>query len=127
MLLWFHNELANLKNTNLEVVIYVTQSTQRDSADHDNDKFTKSSDSLSKSANDTDSSLSTLSHVKFPDGRPCLVDIIKQEITESNGSVAFVSCGHPAMVDEIRYQILQNINNVENKRVDFYEQLQIWA
>ena len=35
--------------------------------------------------------------------------------------------GHPAMVDEIRYQILQNINNDERKRVDFYEQLQIWA
>lgn len=127
MLLWFHNELANLKNTNIEVTIYVTQATQKDLGDHDNDKFTKSSESLSKSANDTDSSLSTISHAKFIHGRPCLEDIIKQEISESNGSVAFVSCGHPAMVDEIRYQILQNIKNDERKRVDFYEQLQIWA
>ena len=30
MLLWFHNELANLKNTNIEVTIYVTQATQKD-------------------------------------------------------------------------------------------------
>ena len=41
MLLWFHNELANLKNTNIEVTIYVTQATQKDLGDHDNDKFTK--------------------------------------------------------------------------------------
>ena len=39
MLLWFHNELANLKNTNIEVTIYVTQATQKDLGDHDNDKF----------------------------------------------------------------------------------------
>ena len=76
---------------------------------------------------DTDSSLSTISHAKFIHGRPCLEDIIKQEISESNGSVAFVSCGHPAMVDEIRYQILQTLTMMKGKRVDFYEQLQIWA
>ena len=54
-------------------------------------------------------------------------DIVSNEIHESIGSVAFVACGHPAMVDEIRYFACQNIGNPENKRVDFYEQLQVWA
>ncbi|KAI5968884.1 hypothetical protein CANMA_002058 [Candida margitis] len=68
-----------------------------------------------------------LSHVTFKEGRPSIKDIVPQEIHESNGSVAFVTCGHSIMVDEIRYYCAKNVSNSEKKRVDFYEQIQVWA
>ncbi|KAI5951550.1 hypothetical protein KGF54_004624 [Candida jiufengensis] len=68
-----------------------------------------------------------LSHITFKEGRPNLESYIPENIQESNGSIAFVACGHSVMVDQIRYHCCKNINNKERKRVDFYEQVQIWA
>lgn len=68
-----------------------------------------------------------LSHVTFKEGRPSIKEIIPQEIHESSGSVAFVTCGHSAMVDEIRHCCAKNVSNPDKKRVDFYEQVQVWA
>ena len=53
--------------------------------------------------------------------------MVETNLHESNGSVAFVSCGHPAMVDELRYFCSKNVDNSEKKRVDFYEQVQVWT
>ena len=39
----------------------------------------------------------------------------------------FVACGHPAMVDETRYFCSRNVDNPQKKRVDFYEQVQVWT
>ncbi|CAI5756512.1 unnamed protein product [Candida verbasci] len=41
-----------------------------------------------------------LSHITFKEGRPIIKDLMTQEVIESNDSVAFVTCGHGAMVDE---------------------------
>ena len=68
-----------------------------------------------------------LSHITFLEGRPDFEKIVPQEIHESNGSVTFVTCGHPAMVDELRYCCAHNVDNKERKRVDFFEQIQVWA
>ncbi|KAI5964807.1 uncharacterized protein KGF55_001877 [Candida pseudojiufengensis] len=70
---------------------------------------------------------SELSHISFKEGRPCIETLIPEELKESSGSVAFVTCGHPIMVDEIRYYCSKNVCNKERKRVDFYEQVQVWA
>ncbi|KAI5964806.1 uncharacterized protein KGF55_001876 [Candida pseudojiufengensis] len=70
---------------------------------------------------------SELSHIRFKEGRPCIETLIPEEIHESNGSAAFVTCGHPIMVDEIRYYCSKNVSNKERKRVEFYEQVQVWA
>ncbi|KAK7680148.1 hypothetical protein QCA50_016875 [Cerrena zonata] len=68
-----------------------------------------------------------LSHIQFKEGRPDMEELVKQEVEESNGSVAFVTCGHPVMVDDLRYSVVQNLNNPDGKRLDFFEQLQVWA
>lgn len=68
-----------------------------------------------------------LSHITFLEGRPDFEKIVPQEIHESSGSVTFVTCGHPAMVDELRYCCAHNVDNKERKRVDFFEQIQVWA
>ena len=58
-------------------------------------------------------------HISRLRGRPSIEDIVDLEIKESNGSVAFVACGHPAMVDETRYFCSRNVDNPQKKRVDF--------
>ena len=60
---------------------------------------------------------SRLSHVTFKEGRPCIKDMVETNLHESNGSVAFVSCGHPAMVDELRYFCSKMSITPKKKRV----------
>ena len=52
--------------------------------------------------------------------------MVETNLHESNGSVAFVSCGHPAMVDELRY-FCSKMSITPKRRVDFYEQVQVWT
>ncbi|GEQ72421.1 hypothetical protein JCM33374_g6108 [Metschnikowia sp. JCM 33374] len=65
-------------------------------------------------------------HVSFKEGRPELKDIIEGDIEEATHSVAFIVCGTSSMVDEVRYQVVKNIDQT-TKRVDFYEALEVWA
>ena len=39
----------------------------------------------------------------------------------------FVTCGHPAMVDDIRAEVVGTIGKYKEKRIDYYEQLIGWA
>lgn len=54
-------------------------------------------------------------------------DLVVQETKESNGSVSFVTCGHPRMVDDLRYEVVKNLDKADGKRIEFFEQLQVWA
>lgn len=115
---WFSNELQSLKDTRVNTTVYIT----RPNID------IESSDGEKKDKEDGSSLLtyeSRLSHVQFKYGRPCLEDIVKEQVEESKGSTAFVACGNPAMVDDLRYVVSQNLP--EKKRVDFFEQLQVWS
>ena len=67
-----------------------------------------------------------LSHVEFIEGRPNIVEQVEQEIKETDGALGFVTCGHPAMVDELRSAVTKNLN-ASKHRVEFHEQLQTWA
>lgn len=68
-----------------------------------------------------------LPHVYFREGRPKIKDIITEEIEDAPGTIAFVTCGHPAMVDDIRAEVIKHVGQHSNKRIDFYEQLIGWA
>lgn len=68
-----------------------------------------------------------LPHVNFKEGRPIIMDLVKREMEESAGSVAYVTCGHPVMVDEVRYSCAHSLQESKGKRVDFFEQLQVWT
>ncbi|KAK6888306.1 putative ferric reductase transmembrane component [Candida tropicalis] len=116
---WFLNKLEHLNELNIQTTIYITR---KKVTNFESDKKVETS-----TDDETESIKSILPNISFKEGRPMIGDIVSNEIHESIGSVAFVACGHPAMVDEIRYFACQNIGNPENKRVDFYEQLQVWA
>lgn len=68
-----------------------------------------------------------LPHITFKEGRPSIAELTAASIKNSLGSTCFVTCGHPAMVDDVRHCVVENISNEENKRVDYFEQLQVWA
>ncbi|KAK6465102.1 ferric reductase NAD binding domain-containing protein [Scheffersomyces coipomensis] len=70
---------------------------------------------------------SEFSHIEFREGRPTIEDIVDSEVKESNGSIAFVTCGHPMMVDEVRYSVIEQVDKSDGKRIEYFEQLQVWA
>ncbi|PSK39593.1 hypothetical protein C7M61_001392 [Candidozyma pseudohaemuli] len=65
-------------------------------------------------------------HITFVLKRPLIDNIISNEIEESTESAAFITCGHPAMVDDVRAGVVSRIDTTE-KRIDFFEQLQVWT
>lgn len=110
---WFQEELNLLRDYSIAVTIYVTRLCERAPLLGDSDK---SNVELEHS----------LPHVVFKQERPNIAKIVSFEVFKSNGSVCFVTCGHPAMVDDLRYEVTKAIGS-ERKRIDFFEQLQVWA
>lgn len=143
---WFHEELKLLQHLPVETTIYITRperqdacedladvlqkytqidQSSKDSSDKKDEKELKSEADIEKS--DLFACLrQSLSHIKILEGRPSISKVIEESIDEATGSTAFVTCGHPAMVDDVRYLALKAIYSTE-KRVDFYDQLQVWA
>ncbi|EGW35467.1 ferric reductase [Spathaspora passalidarum NRRL Y-27907] len=138
-IIWFYDELLWLKNTDIKTTLFVTRPNNRVTNFGSFNKSESSQEGSIKSGyneinpqpykgqNYIEEFKAELSHINFEERRPNFEQLIHDEIEESPGSVAFVACGHPAMVDEVRYQSCRNIDNPYNKRVDFYEQLQVWA
>lgn len=124
----FRKELLALKDLSIETIIYVTREVLASIVD---ELFLKADlNSLEKDKEGSLSGLFTLEetfpHIEFRFGRPDLNQLVMEEIAEAANSVAFVTCGHPLLVDDLRYNVVQQIDHT-NKRLDFYEQLQIWA
>ena len=133
---WFNDELTLLGNTNIETTIYVTKPDLSnlltgDGSDDTSSKKESDSQDMNleskESLQGVDLVKSRFSHITFKEGRPSIEDIVDLEIKESNGSVAFVACGHPAMVGGASYFCSRDVDNPQKKRVDFYEQVQVWT
>lgn len=145
----FFEELSALKDTRVECEIHVTRPehkcigfiTELDDNSSDNSSLEKTqdrqtqidvsdSDKEKESGSEVSSVVSkvkrNLNHIVFHHGRPLMDTLVASEIEECPGnSIAFVTCGHPQMVDEVRLEVARNSDG--DKRVDFYEHLQVWA
>ncbi|OBA20916.1 ferric reductase transmembrane component [Metschnikowia bicuspidata var. bicuspidata NRRL YB-4993] len=130
---WVWEELSSLKNTKVEATVYIT----RPEGGNDDILLERMSTNDESSAEEKDlsskegkSTIELLSeyfpHVTFKSGRPLMDAIVDEETEEAASSAAFITCGHPIMVDDLRYAVVQKIDKTE-KRVDFFEQLQVWA
>lgn len=130
---WMWKELHAIKNTKIQMTIYITRP---DASDADNllEKMNSADGSLSdekeispKKEGDILSMLREhFTHIQFKEGRPLMDALVKEEADLAEKSAAFVTCGHPIMVDDLRYAVVLNIDK-SDKRLDFYEQLQVWA
>lgn len=156
-LYWFYEELLALKQTRINTTIYITKPDSHANLEDFNNRvplvrdlidLAQTTEDLSndekgsmkeKILADYDSNEESdckekiirtikaeLSHITFKEGRPDMEQIVKEEVAESLGSTAFITCGHPVMVDDLRYAVSQSLDN-GGKRVDFFEQLQVWA
>lgn len=126
---WFYEELKRLAGTNVQPIVYVTRyDTPLDKCFVEKFEGDTSSEEKKTSDDETDDNVDTLRQklhfVEFRAGRPDIESLIKDEITESSGAVAFIACGHSSFVDESRRIVATNLP--EGKRVDFYDQLQTW-
>ncbi|EAZ63877.2 Ferric reductase, NADH/NADPH oxidase transmembrane component (6 domains) [Scheffersomyces stipitis CBS 6054] len=150
-LLWFHDELLELKKTKIQTTVIVTKpesqrpaelkrlfshspqekldlvDDKKDTIDSENEKVSGSNSENVSNDEIVSTIQGSLGHITFKTGRPNMEELVQDEIKESSGSTAFVACGHPLMVDDIRYAVVQNLDNSEKKRVEFFEQLQIWT
>lgn len=154
-LFWFYQELVNLKDLDMDTTIYVTRPGIESFVEEYNNRFSESQailsgdihekpkkDGVKVSVNKVDGEEEEedsesdgmidnikleLDHIQFHEGRPNIEFLVDRFVEQSNGSIAFVACAHHSMVDEIRYYCAHKIDNPEKKRVDFYEQVQVWA
>ncbi|KAK8439295.1 hypothetical protein ACI3LY_005173 [Candidozyma auris] len=140
---WMFEEMEALKHTKIQTTIYITRpdlggnedlssmlsrrlesssSAESDEKEKklDKEEYTYVTDDLVEQLREH------FTHIKFEVGRPSIDGIVQQEIDECSHSAAFISCGHPAMVDDLRRAVVENIDKT-NKRIDFFEQLQVWA
>lgn len=145
-LFWFYEELLALKGINIETTIYITKPESHICIQEFNNRLLNTDMDISNDmgqGNDTvlgnmsnkehkqcdivKKIKTELSHIKVIDGRPMMGLMVAQNIQEAKKSAAFITCGHPNMVDDIRASVVKNIDNEEHKRVDYFEQLQVWA
>lgn len=147
---WFYDELRRLNETKIDTTIFITKpdlmngleyfgniTTNGDNSSNEYEKKQYNEENYKEvetSSNDEDinpnsvihSIKTELSHITFKEGRPNIGEIVTSDVSETDGSIAFVTCGHPVMVDDIRYSVIQNFENTKY-RVEYFEQLQTWA
>lgn len=137
---WFYTELLKLKGTAIEPVIYVTQphvglitpiGSNRSSGDSSGFDEKDSAKEVvvgvdDKETDDYTSMLrNRLSFIEFREGRPNIEELVKVEISDSTGSLAFSTCAHGQMVDDSRRAVAKNLYLTKN-RVDLFEEAQNW-
>lgn len=115
-LAWFYEELRNIENTNIHATIYITQPLAPG--------YGSTADMLG-----LDQVRKELPHVTVTCGRPSMAGLVKQSLSAATpkSSLAFIACGHPRMVDDLRAAVVANIDNPTHNRLDYFEQLQVWA
>lgn len=129
---WLYKELQSFRNTESLITIYITRPDLVEGIEDLCSLMSICEDSGKelKEAEPFDDIIERLNqelpHVNFVAGRPDLQQIVQTDVNEAAHSVAFVSCGHPIMVDDLRYRVVQVIDQT-NKTIDFYDTMEIWA
>lgn len=109
-----------MNDAGVNIQIYITRPYVDDeSCDEQDEK----QDSLREG---TFAQIETLKQVEIKIGRPNIDAMIEMEIDETDGSLAIVTCGNPAMVDDVREAVCLNLHKT-NHRIEFFEQLQVWT
>ncbi|CAN3371620.1 hypothetical protein DIURU_003712 [Diutina rugosa] len=153
--LWFYEELMALKNTKIECVVYVTRPNSIPFSREEYLRVRRPAKRLAGDVIPMEMSLSSQSSigysydkhdqyegkdlpdavlaqikldlyfVKFIEGRPSMNELVQTTIDTTQGSVGFVTCGHPIMVDDLRQAVINHLD--AGPRLDFFEHLQVWA
>ncbi|ODQ76999.1 hypothetical protein BABINDRAFT_163900 [Babjeviella inositovora NRRL Y-12698] len=135
---WMYEEMKKLGSTKVETIVYVTRPNDfirknlelfgTDSTGSESDRYDESKEEVrvKTEINSVHKLQESLPHIEFREGRPDIDGIIVDEISLAQGSVAVVTCGHDSMVDAIRHAVVNSLDATSH-RVDYFEELQIWA
>ncbi|QWU87494.1 hypothetical protein CA3LBN_001759 [Candidozyma haemuli] len=132
---WFYSELKQLELLNIDIIIYVTRGSKEDELRHHirrnslNEKSDQSSGStkVNGSITSINDLKQSLPFIQFVEGRPNIGGIVSDEVIQSgNHSTGFVTCGHPAMVDDIRKQVVDTLAVDPTSKIELFEQFQMW-
>lgn len=117
---WFAAELEHDSlPQNLEVVVYLTANVPISSSN--TSQLEKEKDAGIEATADQ-----TLMFSMVRYGRPDLVELVRLEAEIAKTNLAIVSCGHPALVDELR-DVVAKHEPTNRVFVDYFTQLQVWA
>jgi hypothetical protein len=124
---WFYEKLPELKKTQAQVIIYITDP----SSDQGAKRLSSSESSTDSDKNESqDEEIKcfqpkSLDFIEFRMGRPTIEELVESDLKEVNGNVAMLICGPGGLVDDIRYSVSQNLDYCEG-RVEFFDELQVW-
>ncbi|KAM9914626.1 hypothetical protein OXX69_000462 [Metschnikowia pulcherrima] len=128
--LWFFEELQLLQSSGIDTEIYVTRPQADLRIVSDKSALLENTYTHQNHHGSIEYFIKKLQadlpHVSFRAGRPNIEKIVELNTDESFGSTCFVTCGHPVMVDDVRWEVARKVAATE-KRVDYFEQLQVWA
>lgn len=127
-LTWFWEHLQKLEITKIETTVYLTRPDVLNETE-DLIKLVSSESEAEQKNNDLpllEQIKQRLPHVEFKEGRPSMESIVVSEISQSANSTAFIACGRPQMVDEVRYQVVNQIDKSQ-KRINFFDALEVWT
>lgn len=138
---WFYDELLKLKDSAVDVIVYVSQpdsalgprfANGSGSESSNSDSEQKSEKDLSseekKQVSDAHSVITKggLEFVQFRFGRPNINELVLNDFSEAaNGTLGVWTAGHNTMVDDVRDAVAQHLNAAKG-RVDYFEELQVW-
>ncbi|QPG74320.1 hypothetical protein FOA43_001647 [Brettanomyces nanus] len=125
--------VSKLRNTKVEVDLYLTQETSQSSNDVQrllsqcvycvscDEELTSSS-----SENNKKRETSNIDFISINYGRPEMKDLLKEELESFGaGSLAIVSCGPGKMGDALRSAVSKEVLKSKS-RIDFFDELQVW-
>jgi predicted ferric reductase len=123
---WFYEELLDLKETQAQIIVYITDP----SSEHGIKHLSSSESSSESDKNESEENMKgmppkNLDFIEFRMGRPPMEQLVESDIKEANGNVAVLTCGHNSMVDDVRYSVAQNLDSCKG-RVELIEELQVW-
>lgn len=127
---WFWEHLQRLESTKIETTVYVTKPDCLNETEELYQIISDNSDSEKKIRESEISLLEQVklrfSHIDFKEGRPSMESIVLSEIAESANSTAFIACGQPQMVDDVRFHVVDQIDKTR-KKITFCDALEVWA
>lgn len=111
-------ELAKLKEfPNVTTTIFVTKRSSKSTITEKQEEY--------KDNSETSLLLSQDANFSIIYDRPDIDQLVRSEISQANKAVAFVSCSSPVISDLLRKSVQNNLET--GKRVDYFDQLQVWA
>ena len=128
---WFLSELKKLQSyQKVETIIYLTRyQDKKQSSDSSSEEINQklSDEEKCHYKNDIDNLKANLPHAEIIVGRPNLTDVVRDDINALvNLDVGVISCGHPAICDQIRASIAEISGSRSGGVLDYIEELQVW-